>query len=387
MRQTDTTYRNAIKLYKSLKLPATVLNVVDELLPHEQAWNILLGIRGTGKTTQLIIWGMCLNQTNGIQIQYIRQRETQITPMHISKLCAVIVDNGYIEKITNGRYNNVYYHSRRWYYSTVDETGNIIDKSEEAFMVCLAIDLSENYKSSYNAPKGDFIIVDEFLSERGYLPDEFIKLSHLLSTIIRLRDTAHIYLSGNLIDKYSPYFDELQLNDVISQITFGDHVQLQCSGTKLHVYAQPRPTDKKRETVNSRYFGWKSQKLTAITGTKGMWSIKMYPRPPKGDFTVLSKAYFYKNGKYLARELRRSETMTYLFCYIDDGYDEKIHILYTCDSETGYNNKVRYGLGYTQTDAYIKKLIIAERVYFADNSAGALFDAYLRDIKTKGRKE
>lgn len=374
-------YKDAIKLYRSLRLPDNVLNVETELLPYEQAWNIILGIRGTGKTTQLLIWGMCLYIKYGIVIQYIRQRETQIAPKNLDKLCDVIISNGYIEKLTHGQYNSCVYHWRKWYFCKRDESGKIIVKAEDAFMVCLAIELSEDYKSSYNAPKGDYIIVDEFLSQRGYIVDEFVKLNHLLSTIIRLRDTAHIYLSGNLIDRYSPYFDELQLNDIIETIHFGERQTLNSNGTYLHIYCQPRPQDRKRETVNKKYFGWKSQELTAITGAKGLWALKLYPKPPKGDYELLSKGYIFKNGKYLARELRRSETMLYVFCYVDnDGYNDKIHILYTTSSDTGYNPRVRYGLGYTQTDKIIKTLILAERVYFADNTAGAMLDAYLRDI-------
>lgn len=377
-------YKQAIKLYRSLKCPTNVLDVETELLPYEQAWNVILGIRGTGKTTQLILWGMCLYQTYGIQIQYIRQRDNQLAPSKCGSLCDVIINNGYISKITKGRYNSCFYHWRKWYFCHRSEDGTVEDKADDPFMSCLAIELSEDYKSSYNAPRGDYIIVDEFLTARGYLQDEFIKLSHLLSTIIRLRDTAHIYLSGNLVDPYSVYFDELQLNDVISGIKYGDHETLSCGNTKLHIYCQPRPIDRKREKINERYFGWRSQRLTAITGNNGMWAIKIYPRPPKGDYKILSKGYILKNGKYLARELRESDDMLYVFCYLDQyGYDDKIHILYTLDAESGYNPRVRYGFGYTQTDNAIKKLINAERVYFADNSAGAFLDSYINAIYSK----
>ena len=375
-------YKKAIKLYRSLKCPDNVLNVETELLPYEQLWNMILGLRGTGKTTQLILWGLCLYVTYGIEIQYIRQRETQLAPSRAGSLCDVIINNGYISKLTNGKYNSCFYHWRKWYFCRRSEDGQIEEKADKHFMSCLAIELSEEYKSSYNAPKGDFIIVDEFLSPRGYLEDEFIYLSHLLSTIIRLRDTAHIYLSGNLVDPYSVYFDELQLNDIIPQLKYGDHETLTCGDTKLHIYCQPRPADRKREKVNSLYFGWKNARLTAITGSSGMWAIKNYPRPPKGDYKVISKGYILKNDKLLARELRQTDDMYYVFCYLDQyGYDPEIHILYTVDSDSGYNPKCRYGFGYSETDAAIKKLINAERVYFKDNSAGTFLDAYINAIK------
>lgn len=374
-------YKAALRLYKKLKCPASVLDVPGELLPHEQAWNVILGIRGTGKTTNLLLWGLCLNAVSGTVIQYIRQREVEIMPRNIGGLFDVVKKCGYISIITGGKWTSIFYKSRRWYYCNRNEDGDITEKSEVSVCNCLAIELSEEYKSSYNAPDGDFIIVDEFLKERGYLSEEFILLSHLLSTIIRNRDTAHIYLSGNLIDRYSVYFDELQLNDVIVDMTWGDHRQLQCGETKLHIYCQERPSDKQREKVNNKYFSWKSQKLTAITGSRGMWAMKLYPKPPKGKYRILSKAYIYKNGKYLARELRQSDDMMYVFFYIDDSYNADIHVLYTCDSQTGYNTRIRYGLGYSKTDNMIKHLIDAERSYFADNSAGAMLDAYVRDIE------
>ena len=375
-------YKQALKLYRSLKCPKNVLDVESELLPYEQAWNVILGIRGTGKTTQLLLWGLCLHICYGIEIQYIRQREAQLAPKNAENLCDVIINNGYIEKLTKGKYNSVIYHWRRWYLCKKDELGKVEERAETSFMTCLAIELSEDYKSSYNAPKGDYIIVDEFLTTRGYIAEEFVKLNHLLSTIIRLRDTAHIYLSGNLVDRYSIYFDELQLNDIVENIHFGEHSTLSSNGTRLHIYCQPKPEDRQREIVNEKYFGWKSQRLTAITGTRGMWAIKIYPKPPKEEYKLLCRGYIYKNGKYLARELRQTSTMLYVFCFLDpDGYDPKIHILYTCDSDSGYNPKVRYGLGYSETDKVIKKLINAERVYYADNTAGAMLEAYIRDIK------
>ena len=376
-------YKKALKLYKKLHVPENVLDVPGQLIPNERAWNVILGIRGTGKTTELLLWGLCLNAVAGIVIQYVRQREVEIMPRNIGTLFDVVKDPkyGYIKTITGGRWESIIYRSRKWYYCNLDDNGAVIEKSDISVCNCLAIELSEEYKSSYNAPLGDYIIVDEFLKERGYLPEEFILLNHILSTIIRDRDTAHIYLSGNLIDRYSVYFDELQLNDIIPDMNFGDHRILQCDQTYLHIYAQEKPTDKKREKVNKTYFGWKSQKLTAITGNNGMWALKLYPRPPKGDYKLLSRAYLFKNGKYLCRELRRSASMLYIFCYLSDAYNEDVHILYTCSSQNGYSPRVRYGLGYTKTDKIIKTLINAERCYFSDNSAGAFLDAYIRDIE------
>lgn len=383
---TDKEYKEAIKLYKSLHCPTDTLNIIGDILPYEKAWNMILSPRSRGKTTNLILWGMCLNAVCGTQIQYIRQRDSQLVPKLCAKLCDVInmPKYKYIEKITNGRYNNVWYYGRKWYYRLIDENGDVVEKSETPFMSCIAVDQNQNLKSVYNAPNGDFIIFDEFLTKNGYLPDEFVLLNDLLSTIIRQRDTASIYLVGNLIDKYSIYFDELYLTDIIQEITWGEHRNINCGGTELHLFTLPLDMTAKRQKVNKKYFGWNNQMLTSITGNKGLWQMKQYPKPPKGEFTVIDKAYIYKNGKYCAREIRKDETNhLYIMIYSDTyGYNPDRHILYTLNSKVGYNKKIRFGLGFTYTDECVKRLILAKRIFFADNSCGAFIDSYIKDIST-----
>lgn len=377
--------KKAIKLYKSLNCPSETLDILGEIIPHQKAWNMVLSDRARGKTTNLLLWGMCLNAVSGIQIQYIRQRETQLSPKNSADLFTTITkpEYKYIEKITGGKYNNVYYYGRRWYYQLNDENGNVIDRSKNPFMVSLAVSLNEDYKSNYNAPDGDFIIYDEFLSRQGYLQDEFVKLCDLLSTIIRNRDTATIYLCANLVDKYSIYFDELQLNDIIAEIQRGEHRFLNCDETQLHIFMMNISDSKAKQKVNKFYFGWQNPQLTAITGLNGMWAMKMYPKAPKGKYTILNKAYIFKNGKYVCREIRKDNEsgLLYLYLYNNDfGYNSDKHILYRIDSPCGYNQKIRYGLGYSKTDQFIKKLIQHNRVFYANNSCGAFLESYIRDM-------
>ena len=64
------------------------------------------------------------------------------------------------------------------------------------------------------------------------------------------------------------------------------------------------------------------------------------------------------------------------------GYNPDRHILYTLNSKVGYNKKIRFGLGFTYTDDCVKRLILAKRIFFADNSCGAFIDSYIKDIST-----
>ena len=106
-------YNKAIKLFKSLKTPSNKLNVLTDILPYERSWNVIGGVRGSGKTTNMLLWGMCLNEEEGVVIQHIRQRDRQLEPKAVKDLFQTVIENHYIEKITKGKYNNIFYRGRR----------------------------------------------------------------------------------------------------------------------------------------------------------------------------------------------------------------------------------------------------------------------------------
>lgn len=374
-------YKAAIKLYKTLNVPADTMDILKEVLPNEKTWNIILSARARGKTTNILLWGICLHEKYGIEIQYIRQREQQIQPKYSEKLFEIInnVEYGYVEKLTNGAYNTIKVFRRKAYFSKVDDEGNEIERAEQPFLTFLCVEKNLDYKSGYNAPNGDFIVFDEFLTTAGYLTDEFPRLNDLLSTIIRSRETAHIYLLGNLIDRYSIYFDELQLNDIISEINYGEHRHLQCGDTTLHLFMLPK-TSEKQTKINLKYFSWLNPKLNAITTNTGLWALNIYPKPPKGDFIRLARRQIHLNGKYITLEMRYSNTdgSHYVFCFAEN-YDNTI-IQFDIDNGAYYNQLYRYGFGYTETDKYFYQLYKLGRYYFSNNSVGALFESYIKRI-------
>ena len=151
---------SALKLFNSLSIPKDVFNPAAEIIPRVGDWNLILSPRARGKTTNIILYGMCEYWTRGIQIQYIRQYDDMLTPSQVSDLFEVILKYGYIQKLTGGKYNSVKYWRRRWYLVNLDPDGNEVEKDPRAFMVCLAINREHDYRSTYNAPEGDFIIVD-----------------------------------------------------------------------------------------------------------------------------------------------------------------------------------------------------------------------------------
>ena len=205
-----------------------------------------------------------------------------ITKKITINLFTTILEYDYIEKLTDGKYNSIWYNARRWYYCLVDEDGNVIDKAPTHFMSMLSIDRNETYKSGYNAPRGDFIVYDEFIS-KYYYADEFLYFTDLLKTIIRDRLSPIIFMLSNMIDKNSEYLDELMISDQVMLMSVGDSSLITTKkGTNIYVELlemSKKTITPRRQLSNKLYFGFDNPKLINITG--GDWVVENYPHIPK----------------------------------------------------------------------------------------------------------
>lgn len=96
-----------------------------------------------------------------------------------------------------------------YYIHSIDEPA----KKGKIIGTCCALSAEQKYKSNqYDLVEN--VIVEEFclLDERNYLVGEGEKFQSLLSTIVRSRKDVRVWLIGNTISKYNPYFSLLNIN-------------------------------------------------------------------------------------------------------------------------------------------------------------------------------
>ena len=365
--------------YKKLGIPKGYYNPCNE--PIEQAhYHIVLSERASGKTTNLLLLGMILNQEYGVVIQYIRSREDMIMPKHVKNLFSVInnPDYGYISKLTNGQYNSTVYISRRWYYCLRDENGEIVEQAQNHFMICLSFDNNDNYKSSYTEPLGDFIIVDEFI-ERYYYPNSFFLCMDLIKTIIRSRLSPIIFFSGNTIDKNSIWFDEFTIKEQINKMNIGDSNLYQTEqGTFINIRIYSPVVTYQKVKSNKTFFGFNNPKLASITG--GNWAMNYVQHIPNNDYKILSRNHYIKFSTSLLRLTIVKIDKIGLGVYVAKSttlYDDSI--IYTYGDIEDY--RFRYGFGYTKLDKLIWNLYKMNRFYYANNDLGNIVENYIKRIK------
>ena len=106
-------FRKIIKKYRSLGCPSGYFDPCN--LPYDRdKYFMICTERSSGKTTNILLFGMCAHALEGIQLQYIRQFSDMIAPKNLRQLFTTIREFGYIEKITDGKYHDLRYWAHGW---------------------------------------------------------------------------------------------------------------------------------------------------------------------------------------------------------------------------------------------------------------------------------
>ena len=247
---------------------------IDETNAH---YRLIFGERSNGKTYACLSNIIENYAKTGKQGALIRRYEEDFKGVRGQTMLANHVKNGLVEKVTKGRWNNIIYRSRQWFFAKFDEelNKNVLDTTP--FMYGFALASMEHDKST-GYPNVTTILFDEFISRSYYLTDEFTLFSNVLSTIIRDRNDVVIYMCGNSVNKYNPYFIEMGLKHAKTMVKGTiDIYQYGESGLKVAVeYADSPSKDGKKSDV---YFAFDNPKLNTITS--GEWELAFYPRLPK----------------------------------------------------------------------------------------------------------
>lgn len=339
--------------------------------------HVLLSERNTGKTTNLIIIGMIMNQEYGTIIEYVRDTADAIKPLALCDLLKTINEYDYISKITNGRWNNAFYKANRWYFCNIDDNGEITEQDSTFFMHTVGVNKATLLKSSYNSPKGDIIIFDEFIGNY-YRPNEFAQFLDLCSTIIRGRFSAHIFMVANTIDRTSPYFDELEIREYVDNMEKGDSdIVTTSKGTTIYISYMESMTASKSEikqSHNKKYFGFSNGRINAITGDG--WALSQYPHiTARGE--IITYRYFQTTSKIFRATLEYTEKLGLVVNIVPTNAEiPDDEIVYTLGEIIEPNT--RYRVGYSKIDKLFIELYRRNKWYYATNSVGAYINNYIK---------
>lgn len=343
---------------------------ISSLMELNAEYNIIMGERSNGKTysvLKIMIENFLKNGTYGA---YIRRYADEILPANIKALFQPFD----IEKLSKGKYNKIQYRGRLFEIGKYDDEK---DKwiSKEPFCFCASLNTWENAKGPDRGTV-DIILFDEFLTRRFYLTNEFLSFQNVLSSFIRDRENAKIFLVGNTVSFYSPYFEEFGLENIkemkpgsLSCFTFQN-------GTKIAV----EYCESVGETKGSaKFFNFNPTKANMIT--TGKWEIPDYPHYAGSiDFVREVRLRFYikfDNDIICGCIVQKKERVfIYFHEQTKDINDIEHELIYSTDISDNPYHCVTFAQGETDAHKIINRLIKTNRVFFSTNKIGEIFTNY-----------
>lgn len=352
------------------------LNAINK---KNATYNVIFGERSNGKTYATLKQGVIDYYKNGGQMAYVRRWKEDITGRRASRLFSALVENGEIQKITNNEFTGVHYWAGKWYLCTYDDAGKAIYSDQD--IICFSFALSDGeHDKSTSFPKIQTIIFDEFLTNKIYLNDEFVLFMNTVSTIVRKRDDVKIYMLGNTVNKYCPYFVEMGL----------EHIQKQKQGTiDVYKYGDSKLTvaveycasvqDKNSPTVN-KYFAFNNPKLEMITG--GAWELSIYPHLPykyKPKDVVLTYYIEFNDNIYACEIIELGDlAFTYIHAKTTPIKDPDNQLIYTLD----YNPKPNYNRNLfnpmNKAQSRVLWFFKHDKVFYQNNNIGDAIKNYIK---------
>lgn len=344
-------------------------------------YNVIIGKRSNGKTYACLEKVIREFAETGKQGAYLRRYREDFRGKRGDQLFAAHVSNGVITDATNGEWTSVKYYAGRWYFAKFDETLNKDIRDTEPF--CFGFSLSEmEHDKSTSYPDIVTIIFDEFITRSYYLPDEFVLFMNVLSTIIRGRYDVTIYMLGNTVNKYCPYFKEMGLGHV-DEMALGT-IDLYHYGQSELSVAVERCDDPESSKASNKYFTFDNPSLEMITG--GAWEIDIYPHLPlrytKKDIQLI---YFILFNDYILQceiVVKDGCIFTYIHRKTTELQNPEGDIIFTTEYSP-YPNITRNILHPTyEIHRKISNFFKAEKVFYQDNEVGELVRNYIMWCKT-----
>lgn len=348
----------------------------------DATYNVIFGERSNGKTYALLKQSLQDYFKDGAQMAYVRRWKEDITGRRAQRLYAGLNENGEITRISKGKFSGVHYWAGKFYLCTYDDNGKAIYSDADIVAFTFALSDGEHDKST-SFPNIRTIVFDEFLTSRVYLPDEFVLFMNTVSTIVRRREDVKIYMLGNTVNKYCPYFQEMGL----------EHIQKMKQGTiDLYKYGESKlvvaveycaSTNSTENKQANKYFAFNNPKLEMITG--GAWELNIYPHLPHKykPKDVLVIYYIEFNDNIYQCEIIdvEGDLFTYIHAKTTPIRKPDDYIIYSLE----YNSKMNYNRSIFKPMNKIQDKILwffkNDKVFYQNNNIGDAINNFLKICK------
>lgn len=348
---------------------------LKNILSKNAQYNVIFGERSNGKTYAVLKYALEKYVQSREKLALVRRWRDDFIGKRGATMFDALVSNGEIKRLTNGEWDGVYYWGSRWFLCRFDDTGKR-ETDEEPFAYGFSITSMEHDKST-SYPDVTTIMFDEFLTRTAYIPDEFVLFMNVVSTIVRHRTNVKIFMLGNTVNKYCPYFTEMGLKHVRDMQP--GSIDVYRYGKSELVVAVEYTAPNKRGKDSDLYFAFDNPKLSMITG--GAWEIDIYPHcPVKYKPNEIMFVYYIDfSGDLLQCEIVKHADLMFTFIHrkTTEIKDTEHALIFTPD----FNPRPNYRRKITKPTSTLEKRIahffITDKIFYADNEIGEIVRNYL----------
>ena len=350
---------------------------LKNILQYQATYNVIFGERSNGKTYAVLKHGVEQWLQGKGQIGIIRRWQEDIRGMRASNIFSGLIANNEIYKLSKGEYSGVYYYSGKFYMCNYDEKNNPLYNDSDLLGYTFALSDTEHNKS-ITYPDITTVLFDEFITRGVYFQDEFVLFMNTISTIVRQRTNVKIFMLGNTVNKYCPYFDEMGLKH-ISKMEQGT-IDLYKYGDSRLTVAVEYCSNTAKTKKNNYYFAFDNPKLNMIT--TGAWELDIYPHlPVKYTPKDIQLIYFIIfDGNIFQCEIVQVGDMA--FTYIHEKTtpikNPDTDIIYTLEPNPKMNYNRSIFKPTSKVGNVIKSFFLTDKVFYQDNDVGDTVNNYLK---------
>lgn len=354
---------------------------VDKIKKAKATYNVIFGERSNGKTFASLteVLRKFFDSEGKDQFAYVRRWKEDVVGKRASRVFEGVNSEGVVIKLSNGKFTGVTYVAGKFYLCNYDDEGKPIYNDNDLLGFTFALTDSEHDKSA-SYPNVQTIIFDEFLTKHTYLQDEFVIFMNVVSTIVRKRLNVEIYMLGNTVSRYAPYFKEMGLTH-INKMEQGTIDVYRYGESKLSVAVEYCESLNSTESkTNSHYFAFNNPKLEMITS--GAWELNMYPHIPEKykPKNVLLNYFIEFNDKVLHCEViqKDDKTFTYIHEKTTPIKDKETDLIYSLD----YSIEPNFNRNILKPKSVIQKRILwyykYDLVFYQNNEIGDTVANYFK---------
>ena len=369
---------------------------LDNILSRcpDAQYYMIIGGRSHGKTYASLKYALENYCKTGERAALLRRYYEDFKGKRSKFLYQSLIENGEISALTDGAWEYVYYESGSWYLARNEMRGKSVIRVKEdlPFLFGFPLVQMEHDKGSRYTNTVTTIIFDEFMSRSGYLPDEFALFTNCVSTIKGQRNNVKIFLLGNTVNRYCPYFKQMGLNHV-KDMQPGEIAVYKYptdAGGEMRVAVEYTNMLRESTGVSDVYFAFDNPKLKMITS--GAWEFALYPhlpvkyRPKDILFTFFIRfdgELFQCNVIQIQTEDKGILDFLYIHRKTTPLKFPTTELIY----DTEYNAAPNYRRRLTNPVSSVEKKILryfrAEKVFFQDNATGETIRNYIEWSETE----